>query len=178
MSDVRVAFLKGINVGGHRVTMEELRRVLAPIGLPDLATFIASGNLIFGTDPRASTEVEAGIETQLRETLGYDVDTFVRTVPELASVAEYTVAQIEGEGWKPHVMFGRRAASADDKAALKALETPDDAFRYHDREIVWMRRGGLTDSTIAAHHLNRALQKRPVTSRTLRTVQRLVAKLG
>ena len=158
--------------------MDELRSALAPLGLPDVRTFIASGNVIFGPDDRMSGALETAIEGQLSTALGYGVDTFLRPLPELSAVADFVESQMEGAGWKPHVMFGKTEASVEVREALAGLETPDDLFRYHQREIVWLRRGGLTDSEIKSHHLNRALQKQPVTTRTVKTVQRLVAKLS
>lgn len=158
--------------------MDELRSALAPLGLPDVRTFIASGNVIFGPDDRTSETLETEIEAQLSTSLGYGVDTFLRSLPALSAVADFVDSQMDGSGWKPHVMFAKLEASADVREALAELETPDDRFRYHGREVVWLRRGGLTDSEIKAHHLNRALQKQPVTTRTIKTVQRLVAKLG
>lgn len=174
----RVAFLKGINVGGHRLTMDELRSALAPLGLPDVRTFIASGNVIFGPDDRTSDALETEIEGQLSTSLGYGVATFLRSLPALSAVADFVASQMDDSGWKPHVMFGKTEASAEARKALAGLETPDDLFRHHGREVVWLRRGGLTDSDVKSHHLNRALQKQPVTTRTVKTVQRLVAKLG
>jgi uncharacterized protein (DUF1697 family) len=45
-----VAFLRGINVGGKRlIKMEDLRRVVESIGLKNVRTFIASGNVLFET---------------------------------------------------------------------------------------------------------------------------------
>ncbi len=173
----RVAFLKGINVGGHRLTMRELRAALTPLGLTGVQTFIASGNVAFEADARTSHDIEVEIEAALGEALGYDVRTFVRTPRELTEVAEFATAENPGEGWKPHVMFGRAPTTPAARAALADLENPDDRFRFWEREVVWLRRGGLTESVIKAHHLDRALQKQPVTSRTLKTVVRIADKL-
>ena len=47
------AFLRGMNVGGHRVTNEELRARFAAMGFSGVATFRASGNVVFagGAEP-------------------------------------------------------------------------------------------------------------------------------
>ena len=45
-----IAFLRGINVGGHRVKMDRLRAIFAELGLKDVSTFIASGNVLFSTE--------------------------------------------------------------------------------------------------------------------------------
>ena len=42
-----IAFLRAINVGGHTVTMMKLRKEFEALGLQDVETFIASGNVIF-----------------------------------------------------------------------------------------------------------------------------------
>jgi uncharacterized protein (DUF1697 family) len=44
--DRYVAFLRGINLGGRRIKNEELRRHFEEIGLEEVATFRASGNVI------------------------------------------------------------------------------------------------------------------------------------
>ena len=46
-----VAFLRGINVGGHRVTKEQLVAPFAGLGCGDLDTFLASGNVLFTPEP-------------------------------------------------------------------------------------------------------------------------------
>ncbi|NNK48375.1 MAG: DUF1697 domain-containing protein, partial [Gemmatimonadetes bacterium] len=51
-----IAFLRGINVGGHRVKMNRLGELFEELGLSNVSTFIASGNVIFWTD---SEDVEA-----------------------------------------------------------------------------------------------------------------------
>ena len=43
-----IAFLRGINVGKHRrITMAELKAAFEASGYRDVATYIASGNVIF-----------------------------------------------------------------------------------------------------------------------------------
>ena len=48
MPSVRyVAFLRAINVGGHVVKMDRLRRIFESMRFRNVETFIASGNVIF-----------------------------------------------------------------------------------------------------------------------------------
>ena len=41
-----VALLRAINVGGHTVKMDRLRRLFEELGFKNVETFIASGNVI------------------------------------------------------------------------------------------------------------------------------------
>jgi uncharacterized protein (DUF1697 family) len=51
----RVAFIRGINVGGNRkLPMAELRALLAGIGFGDVRTYIQSGNVVYSPPRRAS----------------------------------------------------------------------------------------------------------------------------
>ena len=43
----RIAFLRAINVGGHVVKMDHLRKLLTSFGLENVETVIASGNVVF-----------------------------------------------------------------------------------------------------------------------------------
>jgi len=173
-----VALLRAINVGGHTVRMEELRRHFAAMGFTSVETFIASGNVIFDA-PRASAKtLERKIERALEEALGYKVATFLRTPQELAAVALYqpfAAAELEGEGNVLYVAFLSHAPDAE--AARKLLSYADavDDFHVHGREVYWLSRklrgesklpGALFEKTLGAH----------ATVRNMTTVRKLAAK--
>jgi len=82
-----IAFLRAINVGGHTVTMEKLRREFEGLGLKDVETFIASGNVIFTARQADTVALEKKIEARLHKALGYEVATFVRSCEEVAAVS-------------------------------------------------------------------------------------------
>jgi uncharacterized protein (DUF1697 family) len=82
-----VAFLRGINVGGHIVRKEELQEAFASLGFSNVGTLKQSGNVIFETDETDLEATRARIEKQLKRLLGYEVVVFVRTLPQLREVA-------------------------------------------------------------------------------------------
>ena len=83
-----VAFLRGVNVGGHIVRKEELREAFAVVGFPNAVTHKQSGNVIFDTEATDLEAIKARIEKQLRSILGYDVAVFVRSFSQLREVAK------------------------------------------------------------------------------------------
>jgi uncharacterized protein (DUF1697 family) len=84
-----VAFLRGINVGGHTVKMDALRELLSQLGLSDIRTFIQSGNVFFASS-ELPEHLERRIAEHLEQALGYAVPTFVRTIPQLEKVIDFT----------------------------------------------------------------------------------------
>ena len=82
------AFLRAINVGGHVVKMDRLRTLFEAAGFRGVETVIASGNVVFESSRKSAGDLERAIETHLKKALGYPVATFVRSMPELAAIAE------------------------------------------------------------------------------------------
>ena len=64
-----VALLRGINLGPHkRVAMPALRTLVESLGHTDVATYIASGNVVFtaaGPDAELAGDLEKAIEAEL-----------------------------------------------------------------------------------------------------------------
>ena len=91
-----IAFLRAINVGrGRTVKMHSLRTVFESLGFSSVATFIASGNVVFETTTKKSRTLERKIEKSLKEALGYEVRPFVRGAAELANIANYRFTELE-----------------------------------------------------------------------------------
>jgi len=93
-----VAFLRGINVGGHVVKKEDLQRAFAALGFMDVTTHKQSGNVIFEAEATDLDAIKVKIERQLRKLLGYDVAVFVRTFSRLREVVEEGSHFHPGEG--------------------------------------------------------------------------------
>src|SRR6476469_5768259 len=83
-----VAFLRGMNLGGRRIKNDELRRHFEEMGFEEVATFRASGNVVF-SDPGRETESKLArrVEAELDERLGYDVPVFLRSAEEVSAIA-------------------------------------------------------------------------------------------
>lgn len=88
MNTTYIAFLRGINIGGHNVKMERLRELFAELGLTNVRTYIQTGNVFFETDENDRTKLTQKIEMHLFETLGYEVPTFLRTIEEIEEIID------------------------------------------------------------------------------------------
>jgi uncharacterized protein (DUF1697 family) len=173
-----IAFLRGINVGGHQVKMNDLRKAFETLGFDGVATFIASGNVIFEAGKAKPATLTARIERQLRDRLGYEVLTFLRTDAELARIAEHDpFADLEAaDGDSSYVAFLYERPSAAAAKKVMALSNETDHVVVRDRELYWHIRGRMADSTLGAPVFEKALGSVPATVRNLNTVQRLAVK--
>ena len=81
--DAYVAFLRGINSGQNPVqSMENLRRIFQGLGFRNVRTVIASGNVLFETDPMERGVLEGIVEKAL-ERSGIDTVAIIRTREEI-----------------------------------------------------------------------------------------------
>ena len=173
-----IAFLRAINVGGHTVTMADLRRHFEALGHQQVETFIASGNVLFDSARKPAT-LEREIETALEAALGYAVATFIRTPAEVAAIAAH---QPFGQGAveKGHTLYITLLKTSPDAAAQKrvlALRNAVDDFHFHGREFYWLRRGGHDSTKFSGGQFERLI-KASATARNQNTFVRLAAKHG
>jgi uncharacterized protein (DUF1697 family) len=79
-----VAFLRGINSGRNpTVKMEVLRKIFEDLGLKNVRTFLASGNVLFEADSTDGTTLEQQIEHVLPATIGFQSSVIIRTTDEI-----------------------------------------------------------------------------------------------
>jgi uncharacterized protein (DUF1697 family) len=171
-----VAFLRAINVGGHVVKMDRLRKIFDTLGVSNVATFIASGNVLFESG-QSPDVLEAAIEKTLRRELGYDVATMVRRLEEVEAVVSHVKKQgiMPGEGVMLYIGFLKSAPTASAAKAVAALSNHVDVLAVHRRELYWHCRKSFSESTVTGGKLERLLAV-PATVRNFTTVQKLAAR--
>lgn len=176
-----IAFLRAINVGGRVVKMERLRQAFSEIGLFNIETFIASGNVIFESQSTNEEPLCKKIETQLARKLGYKVDTFLRNEAGLREIAQhqpFKAGEMKGADRTVYVAFLSAAPPAAAKTKLMNLRGEVDDFQLHGREVYWLlRRKTMSESLFSGALLEKTLGM-SATMRNFNTVTRLAAKLA
>jgi uncharacterized protein (DUF1697 family) len=174
-----VALLRGINLGRRRLTMDRLRELFVARRLGDVATFIASGNVLFSSGVRDPRKLETQIERHLAKSLGYEVDTFVRTRAEVAAVAAakpFAAADLDDPAHTIHVGFLKEPLPEKSAAGLAAIRTETDAFHVAGREFYWLCRIRSVDSKVWASPAMKAVKLPTVTMRNRRMLLKLTAQ--
>lgn len=171
-----VAFLRAINVGGRVVKMDALRAIFEDLKLQRVASFIASGNVIFETRAGDRSALERKIESRLRYALGFEVATMLRTDSEVAQVAVYEpfdrVAMDAAAGM--NVGFLSAPLEAEAIAAVARMETEVDRFHVQGREVYWMCARKISESKFSNVRFEKACGTL-VTFRAVKTVRKLAA---
>jgi uncharacterized protein (DUF1697 family) len=81
-----VALLRAVNVGGTgKLPMSDLKAMCEAAGFAGVRTFIASGNVVFGSE-KSEAQIKAALEARLNAYAGKPIGVLVRTAAELAAV--------------------------------------------------------------------------------------------
>ena len=173
-----IAFLRGINLGRRRPEMAELRARFEQLKFTDISTFIASGNVIFASKTADSRKLEKQIQDHLKKSLGYGVDTFVRTRAEVAAVAAFrpfAKADMENPAHTMHAAFLQEALSPDQTRKLLACRTDVDELCVEGREYYWLCRIKSNESKVWSSPGMKAVKLPTSSMRNLTTVRKLAA---
>jgi uncharacterized protein (DUF1697 family) len=140
--------LRGINVGGRKLPMADLRRILTELGHVDVRTYLASGQGIATTD-RDPGEVAKELEQRLADEAGLKTDVVMRSGAELAAVLAANPFPGADEAGNRHaVVFLSAPATAERTAKLTAGDWGEDRWVAHHREIYLHLPNGFADSKL------------------------------
>jgi uncharacterized protein (DUF1697 family) len=172
-----VALLRGMNLGNRRLPMTRLKALVEELGFDAVQTFIASGNVIFSSKATDSAKLQARIAKHLETSLGYPVDTFVRTTDEIAALGRAKVFAEEGQdGITIHVGFFQQALSPEIARKFSSVGTKEDVIVLKGREYFWLCRVRTPDSKVWTLPETRALRLPTSTMRNISSIRKLIAK--
>lgn len=138
-----VALLRGINVGGNNlVRMVDLKRCVEEAGFRDVATYIQSGNVVFGL-PRAlaSAKITGRIERALEDRFGVLISVVVRSLDELTSIVTSAPSGFGAQpaAYRYDVIFVKEPATPKDVLAVAPVNPVVDAVTAGPHVLYYSR---------------------------------------
>jgi uncharacterized protein (DUF1697 family) len=127
-----VALLRGINVGGKNIIkMADLRACFEEHGYDDVATYIQSGNVVFGKRGARAADLTRAIEEMLAARFSYEATVMLLSRPQLKKIVSSAPAGFgeEPELYRYDVIFLQ--AGLTPKAALANVATNPNVDTAH-----------------------------------------------
>lgn len=164
-------FLRGINVGGRIVKMNDLKNCLEEAGFTNVKTFLQSGNVTLVTD-QISGQARNDIQAALTQAFDYPAIVFVYAKEDLAQiVAGWPLGDAQPDVHRYVVFY-------DNDVVVEAIESADtstEQVKPGQNCLYWaVPRGNTLDSPFAKA-INSAKNKNHVTVRNLNTLQKMLA---
>jgi len=174
-----VAFLRGINVGGHhKVPMAELRNELINLGFKNVLTSLNSGNVIFDTTPDKTENLEKTISLNLEETFDFPVPTMVReaeTIREFFSNNPFQSLKITANT-RLYVSFVRENNNPNLKLPWISADHSFKIINRWENVITSVLDLSISKTPKAMEALEKFFGK-DITTRNWKTIERIVGKL-
>ncbi len=161
-----IALLRGVNVGGRKLPMADLRATLATLGHTDVRTYIQSGNVVFSAKA-VKDRGRSAIEQAITRDSGLEVTVLVRTPAELSSVLERNPF-----GADAYVTFLDSTPTAKQIAAIDPGQYAPDEFVVDGREVFVRCPNGYGRTKLNNTFFERKLATR-ATTRNYKTVKLL-----
>ena len=135
-----LALLRGINVGGQNlVRMADLRAAFESMGFADVATYIASGNVLFSAPRQRREELAPRIELELTRFFGVELKVVLLTEAHLKAVVEGAPRGFGEDSHLSDVVFVRKPLTV--KKALAVVEVREGVDRaWPGRSVLYFSR--------------------------------------
>lgn len=172
-----IALLRGVNVGGKaKVSMADLRELVASLGFTDVRTLLQSGNVILRAEGRTPEALETLLQKETRTRLGLDTKYLVRTASQWKSVVSRNPYPREAKDDPSHLLatFLKTKPKAAAAKALAGAIQGSEYLRVIGREAYIVYPDGVGRSRLT----NAVIEKKLETSATARnwnTVLKLAA---
>jgi uncharacterized protein (DUF1697 family) len=172
-----VALLRAINLPAHnKVTMSDLRDLLAQLGFGDPRSLLQSGNLVFQSPTRTGAALERFLEAEAQKRLGLSTDFMVRTAREWDTVVAHNPFTDEAKRDPAHllVMFLKDAPDAQAVKLVNAAITGREIVRADGKHAYIVYPDGVGRSRLTTAIIEKKLGTRG-TGRNWKTVLKLGA---
>jgi uncharacterized protein (DUF1697 family) len=171
-----IAMLRGVNVSGQKIVrMERLRASCDALGFRHVATYVQSGNIVFGAEQKSPSTLSKQISDTILHDFGLAVPTLVKTREEMQAVIERNpfLKEADIDVSKLHVTFLSGPHPADSLKTLQALQAKPDQFHIGRHEVYLHCPHGYGRSKLA----NTAIEKALAVSATTRKWKTVVTLL-
>ena len=167
-----VAFLRGINVGGHNIKMAELKTCFESLGFHSVVTVLQTGNVVFeiSTDP---THLKLTIEDELIKKFHYSIRVQVYSFDRLKNILTNNPFTCD-DSHHNYVLFFENNLEKQLVSEAYELNSNVDSIQAGNGVIYWRVPIGLTLSSNFSNYLTKAKYKNFNTNRNIKTLQKII----
>lgn len=166
--------LRGVNVGGVKVKMAELREAFTVAGFGEVKTLLASGNVLVDHGSERAA-VKALAEQTLRDTFGYEAWVLVYDLEQIQEIVDGYPFERVDDVKHPYVIFSEDGHSSGELGQVDDLDPALEQVAPGPHHVLYWQvdRGSTLDSKVGKAS-GKARYKSTTTTRNLRTVEKLL----
>jgi uncharacterized protein (DUF1697 family) len=170
-----VALLRGINVGGKNlIKMVDLRAAFEELGFADVATYIASGNVLFRAPRQKRDALAARLEAELTRRFGTELKVVLLTDTQLRAVVDDAPRGFGAASDLCDVVFLRKPLTV--QQAFAVVETKEGVDRaWEGKGVIYFSRLAEKATSSRMSRIVMQPEYKNMTIRSWSTTQKLAA---
>jgi uncharacterized protein (DUF1697 family) len=122
------AFIRGINVGGITLKMEDLKEILTGLGLKNVVTYIQSGNVIFDSSEADNALLEKKIQEAIKLKSKLEVAIFVKTKEQLQTLLSNNPFKKNIDEKRIYVTMLDKTPTKEKLGKIEAVNSAEEKF--------------------------------------------------
>ena len=175
-----VAFLRGINVGGHhKVPMAELKKSMEAAACNNVVTLLNSGNIIFDHHSEEPDLLENELAVHLEKHFGFPIPTIIRdaqNIRNLYNTEPFKNVEITKD-IRLYISFLRQEQPSQMPLPWTSEDKAYSILDHRNKCILSVLNISISQTTKAMEILEKAYGKPNITTRNWKTIERIVKKL-
>lgn len=168
---IRILFLRAVNVGGAKLPMAELRRLLGELGATKVNTYIQSGNVVC-EPPGDPTDFDRDLEAAIESEFGFFREVMSRSPAQVQAARNNHPFDIV-EPSRSFISFLSEAPTPEAIARAQEFKTGHDLWEVIGREWHIRYLHGAGKPEMKTPSIGRALGV-PGTARNINTVVKMI----
>lgn len=173
-----IIFLRGLNTGGLKITMKELKSLLDSPDFQRLETVLATGNVLIESS-LPSKEILAWVLEKISQHFGTSCYGQVRTFDQLQQLVEQFPTSNTTD-YNQMILFCAEPCGQELLTAYQEFShAPSDGFFLTDtNDCYWQVKKGTTTEGFGGKILGQKKYRQIITSRNLATCQKILQKFS
>jgi uncharacterized protein (DUF1697 family) len=167
-----VVFLRGVNVGGRTIKMDDLRANLEKAGFKDAKTYLQSGNVVLQSD-KDESDLKQRIEKLLAKTYNYPAKAQVVSLENLQEIVAGNPFGNAPKDYHQYVIFLENDLEAP--LIAEAGKMLEEQVETGQGVVYWKVQKGMSLKSKFAKLLTKSKYKEFNTVRNINTLQKILA---
>lgn len=171
-----IILLRGINVGGRTIKMNELKSCFQSNGYQNVQTVLQTGNVIIDSGEKSITKVQSRIAAELTAAFNYPAKILVITPKQLQDILGSYPFKGPDLDFHHYVVF---TESGFEKILVKDFGVPDKSMeevKAGEHVVYWRVLKGNTLESVFGKYLAKVSAKSFATTRNVNTLEKILTK--
>lgn len=171
-----IILLRGVNVGGRNMKMEELKSCLKKAGFENVITVLQTGNVIAEAGKISEEDVHAKVISVLEKAFHYPARVLVISPEKLQQVVNHIPFKEKSEDYHRYVLFTSKGFETELVKNSPELDNSLEEIVAGKDVVYWKVKKGLTLDSTFGKYQDKASNKEFITNRNLNTLEKIIAK--